>query len=189
MIAPQGRGAGNGFGTPPGAPAGRGAGSAVGGPPAGPGGFGGGSGFTTPYVNALASVPVALPTVTTTSTTPVACAPAVQRTVVLFTTCTFVHATPPRLTVVPAAYPAPVSVTVVPPVGAPISGLIAERSGSYAPIAQRVVGRVTPRWSSVLTLPVPDCVQMAGSPWAMAGEPARRGMVWVGPPLSASAPR
>ena len=55
---------------------------------------------------------------------PAACAPGVQRSVVLFTTWTFVHATPPMRTVAPVAKPTPVIVTVPPPIAPPDDGPI-----------------------------------------------------------------
>ena len=86
-----------------------------------------------------------LPSVTTTSTAPTACAATVQVSVVLFTTCTVAQLAPPMLTLVPAANPDPVSVTVFPPVVIPAAGLIRDSTGSAAPSAQRSVGRAKPR--------------------------------------------
>src|SRR5689334_4982758 len=58
---------------------------------------------------------------------------------------------------------------------------------SYAPMSQCApLGRATPRWSRLLT---GEAAQVVSSPASIAEEPVSSAKVWVGPPLSASAPR
>src|SRR5262245_44747001 len=57
---------------------------------------------------------------------------------------------------------------------------------SKAPTSQWLpLGRIAPRWSSLLTLAAPTSAQTVSLPALRAGLPSARAMVGVGPPLSA----
>ena len=72
--------------------------------------------------NALASVPLFVPTVTLTSVLPAACAGVFAVIVVLFVTATSVAGEPPMSTVAPDWKPVPLIVTAVPPNVVPLLG-------------------------------------------------------------------
>ena len=88
------------------------------------------------YAKPFVSVPV-FPSgfVTTTSTSPAACAPVVAVIVVWLTTVTPVAATPPIVTVAPSTNSVPVIVTLVPPAAGPEVGAIAPRTITFQTMA------------------------------------------------------
>src|SRR5690242_15755337 len=72
-------------------------------------------------------------TVTMTSAAPAACWPVWAVIVVGFVTCTLVAATPPMVTVAPAAKLRPTIVTAVPPSVVPLGGAIEVTAGAVSP--------------------------------------------------------